>query len=533
MIIFIYIIFFLLSICSFSPTDTFADDAPTHYLYWAHDINRSDYGSSILIFDPDPGKIVDTVKIPDHLRTVTVQILFDDKNIFVQMAHVNKAIPEAIYRINSDRKIEKIGEARGNLIGFDSQYVFLTQAYVNFKSEKNPRDSWEVQARKIDLSSKKITENHFDDNPDFNVVNVQFDTQRTWYAGTIFQKEHPSFANGFEFDRNFGPYGQTVLISKDKVTGTTEKFDLGTEGAYLLQTIIDPEFIWVFQFNPLRSQYQILKFSKTDKRTVSSIETGQIEGLPKTPQMNLRYRHPQGTITDQNYFWVNAYQGQSMVRIEKETFKTAVNSIANNYWIGSDMIEKGDTIWMMVYSGRVWRSSGPGLVKMSQIDMKSEFLPLHRTFWTGLREILAYFVSHPVGSILIGVVVAYFFYFILKNVRWEKMDGALKKACLASTALNILPVISLLSLNIGNELGWSGVELSGIEGIVIRFWAFPLMMGPIIAPLGFMFGRLLIRQSQSEELSRIDWYFSFSNVLLLLWFLGSGLFWLFLHYFKT
>lgn len=533
MFLFAYIILFLLSTCSFSPADAIADYDPSHYLYLPHDINRSDYGSSILIFDPDNGKIVDTVKIPDHLRTVTVQILFDNKNVFVQMAHVNKAIPEAIYRINSDRKIEKIGEARGNLIGFDSQSVFITQAYFNFKSEKNSRDTWEVQARRIDLSSKKITENHFDDYPDFNVVNVLFDIQRTWYAGTNFQKEHPTFSNGFEFDRNFGPYGSTVLISKDDITGTTEKFDIGTEGTYLLQTINDPEFIWLFQFNPLRSKYQILKFSKTEKRTVSSIETDQIEGLPKSPQMNLRYRHPQGTITDQNYFWVNAYQGQSMVRIEKETFKTAMNTITNNFWIGSDMIEKGDTIWMMVYSGRTWRSSRPGLVKMSQTDMKSEFLLLHRTFWTGLKEILAYIVSHPGGSILIGVVVAYFIYFIWKNVRWGKMDGALKKAYLASTALNILPIISLLSLNIGNELGWPGVELSGIEGIVIRFWAFPLMMGPLIAPLGFMFGHLLIRRSRSEELSRIDWFFSFSNVLLLLWFLGSGLFWLFLLYFKT
>lgn len=166
--------------------------------------------SSIQIFDTLKNQLVTTIKNPDDVRTVILQLLHDKKDIFLQVGHLNSAVPAAIYHINSEKRTEKIMEDRNELIGYDDQYLYLSQHISNSEATGT---TMAYKPTRLERRTKKIVEDHFDEDPDLNVVNIWEDDQLTWYACTVVLKERPRFNS---MDNTIGPQGRQVLISKDK-----------------------------------------------------------------------------------------------------------------------------------------------------------------------------------------------------------------------------------------------------------------------------------------------------------------------------
>lgn len=347
---------------------------------------------SIRVFELAQKKLIATVKIPEE-RRIFKGIYYDNENVIVQLAsYADWRYPSVIYKIRPNAAVAKVTETRSTLTGFDENYFYL------FDSDPIPGTQlYNVKGSRFDRRTDQLIEGHIDDESNLIVGNIWMDGESRWYACTESAKSSPIFRSNLS--HGGGPYGPTVLIEENVTTGTIEKTRLGTEGAFLLETIDSPEAIWLLEFEPTTPKLQIIKYSKIERRVLSIKEIARIHNSHQA-LVNLTFRATQGTLDHSQYFWLMSRNPGMIIRLDKETSETNVINLPADAQIVGNLYSDGTHIWAFTHLGRSglekYGDRVPRVLKLAESDMSYELTP----FTLGIVERLLAILPNWLGSLI-------------------------------------------------------------------------------------------------------------------------------------
>lgn len=302
----------------------------------------------------------------------------------------------------------------------------------------------------------------------------------------------------------------------------------------MLQTIDGADSIWILDFEPVHSKFQIVKFSKAEKRVVSLIEPSK--DSTKDIPFGAMFRLSQGTMEKTNYFWLLT-MGHSprtlfVARVDKDTAQITTTDLPQNNDMRWNLISNGGYIWGLIYPVTKALNNGPNLVKIFPDDMHYDLLPLSSGIPARTKSIYNYFFGQIVGVIPVIMFILLYFFLKKRLIYKGNMEAAIKKVIKTYLILDAIGLLSFLLTLINQVMGMPGIMQSGI-GLSLKLWVLPFMLGPIIVPLGVIYIRRHKKKIPSEEYPLAKRFFRISKVVLSLWILSSSLTWYFLFTFKT